>query len=147
VPWLPLLLNNYVNKQYIPAGYSENVSVFPSPQKGMRRFVINLPTLENENNSKVEIIVGKTMMVDCNGHSLNGSIVEKTVQGWGYTYFEVTKIDGVLSTKMACPGQSDKEELVTLGGEPLFYRYNSKLPVVVYTPGDLQVFYRIWSAN
>ena len=32
-------------------------------------------------------------------------------------------------------------------GEPLLVRYNSKLPVVVYAPGDVEVRYRIWAAS
>jgi ecotin len=36
---------------------------------------------------------------------------------------------------------------VPLAGEPYLIRYNSRLPVVVYTPTGVEVRYRIWSAG
>ncbi len=32
-------------------------------------------------------------------------------------------------------------------GEGFLLRYNSKLPIVVYAPKDVEVRYRIWSAS
>jgi len=36
---------------------------------------------------------------------------------------------------------------ITLGGGPFLIRYNSRLPIVVYVPEDVEVRYRIWSAD
>ena len=36
---------------------------------------------------------------------------------------------------------------ITLGGEPRLLRYNSRLPVVVYVPADVEVRYGIWRAD
>ena len=47
---------------------------------------------------------------------------------------------------MTCPDGSRQQAFVAVGGEPLLVRYNSRLPLVVYTPADVQVRYRIWSA-
>ncbi len=47
---------------------------------------------------------------------------------------------------MACPDDSRKQAFVQVGGEPQLVRYNSKLPLVIYAPADMEVRYRIWSA-
>ena len=39
------------------------------------------------------------------------------------------------------------DRFITLGGEPKLLRYNSRLPVVVYVPADVEVRYRIWRAD
>jgi ecotin len=36
---------------------------------------------------------------------------------------------------------------ITLGGEPYIIRYNSRLPIVVYVPEDVEVRYRIWTTG
>jgi ecotin len=36
---------------------------------------------------------------------------------------------------------------VALGGEPTVVRYNASVPIVVYTPRDLQVRWRLWKAE
>ncbi|MNY77756.1 Ecotin precursor [compost metagenome] len=48
---------------------------------------------------------------------------------------------------MACPDSSRKQAFVPVGGEPMLVRYNSKLPLVIYAPADVEVRYRIWSAT
>jgi ecotin len=34
-----------------------------------------------------------------------------------------------------------------MGGEPRLFRYNSRLPIVVYAPEGVEIRYRIWSAG
>ena len=49
---------------------------------------------------------------------------------------------------MACPpGSQKKRVFVPVVGDDFKLRYNSKLPVVVYAPSDVEVRYRIWSAS
>jgi ecotin len=45
-----------------------------------------------------------------------------------------------------CPAGSEKMEFVRSGSE-LLTRYNSKLPVVVYAPKDVEIRYRLWRAG
>ena len=53
------------------------MKAFPPAEEGMKRFVVNLPKLEEEQAFKVEIIVGKTAEVDiANRHFLVGKLEE-----------------------------------------------------------------------
>ncbi|MGB5453390.1 MAG: ecotin family protein [Sedimenticolaceae bacterium] len=121
---------------------------FPPPREGMERFVIVLPHKERgeEDDFRVEIVVGKQMLTDgVNGVRLGNRIEPRPLQGWGYTYYEVTGPSTTMSTLMAPrPGAPQVDEFVTAA--PLRIAYNSRLPVVVYVPRGFEVRYRIWEA-
>ncbi|MFT3760513.1 serine protease inhibitor ecotin [Thauera sp.] len=119
---------------------------WPRAVEGYSRHVIQLPQLADEGSRKVELIAGKTMEVDCNRHSIGGRWQEKTVEGWGYNYYELDQVGQPVSTLMACPDNSRKQAFVQVGGEPMLVRYNSQLPLVIYAPSDIEVRYRIWAA-
>ncbi|MFO5965074.1 ecotin family protein, partial [Pseudomonas aeruginosa] len=40
-----------------------------------------------------------------------------------------------------------EQRFIPVVGEGFLLRYNSKLPIVVYAPKDVEVRYRIWSAS
>lgn len=130
------------------------ITPYPEPEKGISRQVIELPELKNEYLYKVELMIGQTLEVDCNAHQLLGQLKSETVDGWGYPYyvFETAKTSdsGVMhvSTMMACPEQKKEKKFVgaSLGANSML-SYNSKLPVVVYTPDNIEVKYRIWKAD
>lgn len=128
------------------AGAADALSPFPSAAAGQQRYVITLEPRADEPLQQVELLIGKTLEVDCNLHKFMGTLRRETISGWGYTYYTVEEIHGPAGTMMACPKDSKKDAFVTLGGEPHWVRYNSKLPVVVYVPEGFQVRYRIWSA-
>lgn len=49
---------------------------------------------------------------------------------------------------MACPDGKKEQKFVTAYlGDAGMVRYNSKLPIVVYTPANVEVKYRIWKAE
>ena len=49
---------------------------------------------------------------------------------------------------MACPDGKKEQQFVMAGlGDAGMLRYNSKLPIVVYTPANIDVKYRIWRAD
>lgn len=129
-----------------PADIAKELEAFPAATAGQKRHVIALPSLQNEDDAKVELIVGQTKTIDCNRHSLGGELKEETLQGWGYTYYSVPSVAGGASTKIGCPPGSDRQAFVTLPGQTLV-RYNSRLPIVVYTPADVEVRYRLWRAG
>ena len=53
-----------------------------------------------------------------------------------------------MSTMMACPDQQKTKKFVTASlGDDAMLRYNSKLPIVIYAPENVEVKYRIWEAQ
>jgi len=122
---------------------------FPGGQEGMERFVIALPHKERgeEDDFRVELIVGKKMLTDgVNRVRLASALEARTLEGWGYAYYEVTGSSETLSTLMAPPEGAPKVEAFVTAA-PLQVRYNSRLPIVVYAPSGYEVRYRIWSAS
>ncbi|MCB5187605.1 serine protease inhibitor ecotin [Methylobacillus caricis] len=145
--FLPVFLLGIPQSAYAQEGEIDNKAPYPQAEQGYSRYVIHLQTLKNEEDQKIELLVGKTMSIDCNRHSFNADLVEHTVQGWGYPYYRIEKIAGPISTRMACPEKAEREGFVGTNGSGFFLRYNSKLPVVVYVPVGFDVQYRIWKAD
>ncbi|WP_336346814.1 serine protease inhibitor ecotin [Pseudomonas monsensis] len=126
----------------------EDVAPYPKAEAGFTRQVIYLPKQDQEENFQVEILAGKTLEVDCNRQRLGGVLDEKNLEGWGYPFYRLEKVIGPMSTMMACPpGNQKKRAFVPVVGDGFMLRYNSKLPVVVYAPADVEVRYRVWSAS
>lgn len=132
----------------VSAAEHSQLKAFPQARQGMTRFVIELAHKERdqEQNFKVQLIVGRNMQTDgVNRVRLGTSIEALPLQGWGYTYYEVNAEPITLSTMMAAPeGAPRVTQFVT--ATPLLIRYNSRLPVVVYVPEGFEVRYRIWAA-
>ena len=125
----------------------DDLKAFPAATAGQVRHVIRFPAHATEANMKVELIVGRTMSVDCNHHMFGGKLEERTAQGWGYTYYVLDNLGSAASTLMGCsPQKSARKEFVRSGHEQLV-RYNSRLPLVIYAPSDVEVRYRIWRAD
>jgi len=131
---------------------------FPAPAADQLRWVIQLPGVlkpssdpaisANPADWRVELIVGRELEVDCNRQLLRGRIDSEVIPGWGYRIFRVTGGEAVASTRMACPpGQTDIRQFVALAGQPTVVRYNASVPIVIYTPRDLQVRWRLWKAE
>lgn len=125
----------------------ENVAPFPKAESGFTRQVIHLAPQTSEDNFQVEILAGKTLAVDCNRQRLGGILEEKNLEGWGYPFYRLEKVIGPMSTLMACPDGKSKQDFVPVVGDGFMLRYNSKLPIVIYVPKDVEVRYRIWSAS
>ncbi|WP_368541808.1 serine protease inhibitor ecotin [Enterobacter soli] len=126
----------------------EKVAPYPKAESGMKRQVIQLPAQQDEANYKVELLLGQTLEVDCNQHRLGGQLESKTLEGWGYDYYVFDKVTSPVSTMMACPdGKKEKKFITAYLGDNSLLRYNSKLPIVVYTPENIDVKYRVWKAE
>ena len=120
---------------------------YPAAAAGMKRIVIHLDAQADEYAWKIELSVGKVMETDGVNHIGGGAkIAEKTVDGWGYTYFEATQA-AMMSTLIGVPPGTPKvTRFVTMAGTgPV--RYNSRHPLVVYVPEGLEVRYRLWKAE
>lgn len=125
----------------------ETVAPFPKAENGFTRQVIHVAPQSQEENFQIEVLAGKTLTVDCNRQRLGGILEEKNLEGWGYPFYRLEKIIGPMSTMMACPDGKPKKEFVPVVGDGFMLRYNSKLPIVLYVPKDVEVRYRIWSAS
>lgn len=135
--------NNDANTQPL-----EKTAPYPKADKGMKRQVIQLAPEKDESTLKVELLIGQTLEVDCNRHRLGGELESKTLEGWGYDYYVFDKVSSPVSTMMACPdGKKEKKFITAYLGDDGMVRYNSKLPIVVYTPENVEVKYRIWKAK
>lgn len=131
-----------------PGAAADDMKPYPAADSGFRRMVFRVPVLEDETGHMVEVMVGKTIPVDCNQARFAGSLDQATVQGWGYPYYRVQRVSGPISTMMACPeDEPAKDAFVQVRGDGFMLRYNSKLPVVVYVPEEFEVKYRVWSAG
>ncbi len=125
------------------------LKAFPPAKEGMERFVIVLPhkARGEESAFKIELIAGKEMLTDgVNLVRLANIIDERTLEGWGYAYYEVTGPGEAISTLMAPPEGAPKV-MKFVSATPLQIRYNSRLPIVVYAPIGYEVRYRIWQAS
>ncbi|MBE2262218.1 MAG: ecotin family protein [Burkholderiaceae bacterium] len=131
------------------AGESDAMKAFAPAAAGMQRFVIRLPAQPDESALKVELIVGKTVRVDAGNRYFFGGVIEtETVAGWGYPQYLLRKLGPLAGTLMAVdPAQPKVDRFVTVGGESLLLRYNSRLPIVVYVPAEVKVRYRLWRAQ
>ena len=130
------------------AGSADAMRPYPVADPGFERFVFDLPAVDNEADRKVEIVVGKMLMVDCNRIWFGGDLERRIAQGWGYPFFVLAKVGGPASTMMACPPGDEKvEAFVQVRGSGFIQPYNSKLPVVTYVPKGFLVRYRVWAAG
>ena len=127
----------------------KNLKAFPQAAKGFSRSVITLPhkTRKEEQAYMVELVVGKVIKTDTvNQFGMNTSIEAKPLKGWGFTFYNMTGNDMVRSTLMApISGQPKIDKFV--GGQPLKIRYNSRIPIVIYTPENFEVRYRTWKTT
>ena len=144
---LPLLSLLAMCAGALAAGQPE-LKPFPAAKEGMDRFVIVLPHKERgeEDAFRVEIITGREMLTDgVNVMHLGYNIEARNLEGWGYTYYEVTGSGEAMSTLMEPPPGAPKvKKFVT--GQSLQILYNSRVPIVVYAPKGVEVRYRVWKA-
>lgn len=126
---------------------ADDLKPYPPADEGYERMVFRVPVQPAEDDLMVEIVVGKTLQVDCNRVSFGGSLQRASVPGWGYSYYRLDQVGQPITTLKACPDDSLHEEFVQVRGEGFRQRYNSKLPVVVYVPSGFELRYRIWRAD
>lgn len=124
-----------------------DLSPFPVAQAGQTRFVIVLPEMpRDEANYSVELVAGRIAATDgVNQVRMDTALEPRNLEGWGFTYYEMTGHGTIASTLMAVP-EGTPEVRRFVGGSPLTVRYNSRLPLVVYAPDGFEVRYRIWAA-
>lgn len=128
---------------------SPAIEAFPQAKDGEVRHVIYLNDKERgeDENFKVELIPGKQAKTDGVNAARVGLFLEPiNLKGWGYTYYQVGGKDLVLTTMMAVPAGAEPVERF-VSGKSLMVRYNSRLPIVIYSPQGVDIRYRIWTAG
>ncbi len=135
-----------------------DLSGYPAPASGERRWVIQLPGLlpptrdpelsPNPRDWRVQLIVGQMVKVDCNAFSFSGRL-----RAWGVTrtrpqLFRVEAVGPLASTRMACPpGVPRRLSFVPMAGKPYVLPYNASYPIVVDAPAPLELRWRLWKAE
>jgi ecotin len=124
-------------------------AAYPAAAAGKTRHVILLPHKERgaEDDFKVEIVAGRTIDTDgVNTVRVGGELRERDIPGWGFSYFEVDALGAPLSTRIApAPGTPTVKAFAP--GPRMLVRYNSRLPLVVYTPEGTEIRWRLWRAE
>ncbi|MFM7266004.1 MAG: ecotin family protein [Cyanobium sp.] len=134
-----------------------DLTPYPAPDAGQSRWVIQLPGVLPPNPEpslspspadwRVELIVGREVLVDCNRQVFSGRIASETLAGQGVKVYRVGRVGPMASTRMACPpGEPKRKAFVRMGGKPFVVPYNVSQPIVVYAPKDLEVRWRLWKA-
>ncbi|WP_445778038.1 serine protease inhibitor ecotin [Shewanella sp.] len=118
--------------------------MYPAPSTGMVQHILTLPTLNNESEYLIEIQIGQNKLVDCNRVNLMGDIRTLSVDGWGYSYFQVDNILQGPSTKMMCTDAKTAKFVVL--NSSITQHYDSRLPKVFYLPKEAQLRYRVFRA-
>jgi ecotin len=128
---------------------SDQLKAFPKAAEGTKRFVIQLPEQENETDFRVELQVGKMVETDsANRYFFSGKIEEETIIGWGFPKYIVRELGPMAGTLIGVdPSVPKVTRWITLGGEPKLWRYNSKIPLVIYVPKEAEVRFRIWRSD
>lgn len=123
-----------------------DLSIFPKPEAGFKQVVIEVPHSDLDSSKKIEFKVGKWMEVDgCNQFNLMGTIEQKDLSGWGYTYYTFETKGDVASTKKGCPGMQNRNMFVS--AKPFLTQYNGRMPIVIYVPQEYDVRYSIYKTD
>ena len=127
----------------------DDLKPYPAPEAGMQRIVIRVPDVPNADDLKVEVMIGRTVEIDCNRHTFSSSVTRKVAEGWGFPYYVVGEIKGLASTLMACAPEdvTHREFVGADAGELAWLPYTPRLPIVIYVPTGTEIRYRIWHAG
>ncbi len=99
---------------------------------------------------RIELIVGKTVRLDCNTQRLSGSgmTMRMLPKASGKALFEVMGPVAVISTKMEClDDQPTRTTFLSLEKQPYLVPYNASGPIVVDLPQNVQMRWRVWKAE
>ena len=88
----------------------DDMKPYPAAEEGFQRMVFRVPVKQNESDHKVQIMVGKSLLVDCNQTWFMGGLEKQVAKGWGYSYLVLEKVTGPASTMMACPPGQEKTQ-------------------------------------
>lgn len=131
--------------RYSAAAEETSVKAYPEAKAGYVKNVIVLPKRTNEEQYKVELYAGVIQEVDCNSYSMMGVIEEKVLDGYGYTYYNVMTEEKLMGTMRGCLDGVKTTKFIST--QPIIIRYNSNIPIVIYTPENVQVRYKVYATD
>jgi ecotin len=131
---------------------------YPAPAPAERRWVVQLPGIPPPSRDpglssepadwRVELLVGRHALVDCNLHRFSGRIRSAPLPGSDRTVLRVEDVTPMASTRMACPpGQPKRRVFVPMGDQPFLVPYEVSRPIVLYAPAELELRWRLWRAD
>ena len=106
-----------------------------------------VPKRGDEDALRVELVVGRQVLADCNRHWFGGKLERDVTPGWDYPVYRMTSVAGPATTTKACPDGEVREAFVRVSFENPFVPYDSSSPLVVYVPQGFVVHYRIWQGQ
>ena len=87
---------------------ADNMKAFPPAEKGMVRYVLQLPEQKDEYAFKVELSVGKTVQIDeGNRYFFGGKIEAENIEGWGFTRYIVNVLGPMVRIPVKSATHSD----------------------------------------
>ncbi len=135
-----------------------DLTPYPKPTAAQTRWVIQLPGVlpptadprlsPNPSDWRVQLIAGREVEADCNQRAFRGRFRASKLKGPGVSVYRVSDVGPMVSTLMACPpGQATRKVFIPMGSKPFVVPYDASRPIVVYTPKDLQLRWRLWKAE
>jgi len=129
-----------------------DLTPYPKPTAAQTRWVIQLsgvlpPTADprlspSPSDWRVQLIPGREL------EAFRGRFRASKLKGLGVSVYTVSDVGPMLSTTMACPpGQATRKVFIPMGSRPFVVPYDASRPIVVYTPKDLQLRWRLWKAE
>ncbi len=135
-----------------------DLTPYPKPTAAQTRWVIQLPGVlpptadprlsPNPGDWRVQLIAGREVEADCNQRAFRGRFRASKMKGLGVSVYTVSDVGPMVSTLMACPpGQAKRKVFIPMGSKPFVVPYDASRPIVVFTPKDLQLRWRLWKAE
>ncbi len=119
---------------------------YPASEAGCQRWIIWLQARQDrseESGLLLQVRVGLSVETDgVNRYGLIGQLVHQTVPGWGYSFYRYEGQPVVTSTRVGNMGFGAEDSVIW--NSPTSIPYNSRLPIVIYTPEKMQVSHRIF---
>ena len=156
----PLALPSLVAALLAPARALPRLDLgpYPLPAAGQTRWVIQLPGVlpptpdprlsPSPSDWRVQLIAGREVETDCNQQAFRGRFRASKLKDLGVSVYRVSEVGPMVSTRMACPpGEAKRRVFVAMGSKPFVVPYDASRPIVVYTPKNLQLRWRLWKAE
>jgi len=138
---------NFITLLYSGLPDKNNIYIFPDPEEGYKRYVVEVFHMPDENICKVELQIGKNIYSDCNEYKFEGKVEVKFLEN-NETYLYIPYIGkaNAITSRQCNERKKDKFVFLSISDE-LWKKYNSAIPIVIYVPKEYEVRYRMWKSR